>query len=135
MYLFNVSAWFYDVPFAVTIFTFFGDQPGILAVALIKLIYGFIKRLLKTLLTPFNGVQTPLFSSIHAEGRDSALQTAYAALTKLQIFMLVPSGLGIMILARNLMTLLYSRKSADAVLTGGDLLTQAGVSALSMVKC
>ena len=125
MYFFNVSAWFYDIPFAVTIYTFFGTgHPALVAVALIRLIYGFIKTLLKTLLTPFNGVQTPLFSSLHAEGRDSALQTAYASLSKLQIFMLVPSGLGIIILARNLMFLLFERKSQDAVLTG-DLLFEA----------
>jgi O-antigen/teichoic acid export membrane protein len=125
MYFFNISAWFYDIPFAVTIYTFFGtDHPALVAVALIRLIYGFIKTLLKTLLTPFNGVQTPLFSSLHAEGRDSALQTAYASLSKLQIFMLVPSGLGIIILARNLMFLLFERKSQDAVLTG-DLLMEA----------
>lgn len=124
MYFFNVSAWFYDVTFAITVFTFFGGQPGVVAVALIKLIYGFIKQLLKTLLTPFNGVQTPLFSSIHAEGRDKALQTAYASLSKLQIFMLLPSGLGIIILARNLMYLLFQRSSHDAVLTS-DLLSQA----------
>ncbi len=125
MYFFNVSAWFYDVPFAITIFTFFAvGHPGLVVVALIRLIYGFIKTLLKTLLTPFNGVQTPLFSSLHAEGRDKALQTAYASLSKLQLFMLVPSGLGIIILARNLMDLLFARKSPDAVLTG-DLLSQA----------
>lgn len=133
MYFFNISAWFYDVSFAVLIFQFFGNAPGATAVILVKLVYGFIKQLLKTLLTPFNGVQTPLFSAIRAEKRDSALQTAYAALTKLQIFLLLPSGLGIVLLSRNLMALLYLHSGKTAVLNSDNLAQAAWATALTVI--
>lgn len=133
MYFFNISAWFYDVSFAVLIFQFFGNAPGVVAFGLVKLVYGFIKQLLKTLLTPFNGVQTPLFSAIRAEKRDSALQTAYVALTKLQIFLLLPSGLGIVILSRNLMALLYMHSGKTAVLNSDNLTQAAWATALTVV--
>ncbi|MEI6046421.1 MAG: oligosaccharide flippase family protein [Chloroflexota bacterium] len=113
MYFFNISAWFYDASFAMLVFTFYRE---IVTVALIRLIYNFIKTLLKNLLSPFVGVQTPLFSSIHAEGHTPKLHTAYASISKLQIFILVPSSIGAIILARNILELLFARKSADAVL-------------------
>ncbi len=113
MYFFNISAWFYDVPFAVLVFTFYKEFT---TVALVRLVYSFIKTILKNLLSPFVGVQTPLFSSIHAEGKKENLQAAYAAITKLQIFILVPGGIGAIILANNLLELLIARKSGEAVL-------------------
>ncbi len=113
MYFFNISAWFYDAPFAVLVFTFYKE---FITVGLIKLIYNFIKMLLKNLLAPFVGVQTPLFSSIHAEGQTDKLHAAYASISKLQIFILVPSGIGAIILARNLLELLFISNKSDAVL-------------------
>jgi O-antigen/teichoic acid export membrane protein len=114
MYFFNISAWFYDAQFAVLVFTFYKE---ITTVALVRLIYNFIKTLLKNLLAPFVGIQTPLFSSIHAEGRTDKLHTAYASISKLQIFILVPSGIGAIILARNLLELLFVGKHSNAVLS------------------
>lgn len=114
MYFFNISAWFYDAPFAVLVFTFYKE---VATVALVRLIYNFIKTLLKNLLAPFVGIQTPLFSSIHAEGQTDKLHTAYAAISKLQIFILVPGGIGAIILARNLLELLFVGKQTNSVLT------------------
>ena len=113
MYFFNISAWFYDAPFAVLVFTFYKEA---MTVALIRLIYNFIKTLLKNLLSPFVGVQTPLFSSIHAEGQTDKLHTAYASISKLQIFILVPGGIGAIILAHNLLELLFVTNVTNAVL-------------------
>ncbi len=130
MYFFNISAWFYDAPFAILVFAFYGE---FLTVALVRLIYSFIKQLLKMLLTPFVGVQTPLFSSIHAEERPDQLQAAYSSLSKLQIFILLPSAVGAIVLARNLTELLFLRKSEDAVLTTPDLSLAAWATVLTIL--
>jgi O-antigen/teichoic acid export membrane protein len=114
MYFFNLSTSFYDSSFAVLVLTFYKEAT---AAVIIRVVYSFIKTLLKNLLAPFNGVQTPLFSSIQAEGKEGALGVAYSSLSKLQIFILVPSALGMIILARNLLELLMLRQSADAVIT------------------
>jgi len=129
MYFFNISAFFYDANFAILILQYYREAA---AAVIIRLVYSFIKTLLKNLLAPFNGVQTPLFSSIHAEGKQAALDTAYASISKLQLFILIPSGIGVIILARNLLELLMLRQSADAVLTP-DLLPTATLSVILTV--
>ncbi len=130
MYFFNISAWFYDASFAILVFTVYSEA---LTVTLIRLVYSFIKQLLKMLLTPFQGVQTPLFSSIHSEGRPEQLQAAYSSLSKLQIFILVPSAIGAIVLARNLTELLFLRKSQDAVLPASDLNLAAWATVLTIL--
>lgn len=118
MYFFNLSTWLYEPSFAILIFGFF--QAGA-TVALIKLSYNFIKQLLKTLLTPFVGVQVPLFSAIHAEGNNARLQDAYSSITRLQIFLLIPAATGAMLLSRNLTELLFLSDKADSVVTRANL--------------
>lgn len=114
MYFFNISASFYDASFAVLILTAYREAT---AVIIVNLVYKFIKTLLKTLLTPFVGVQTPLFAAINAQERHKDLQTAYASFSKLQIIILVPSAIGMIILSRNLLELLMLSDSANGVLT------------------
>ena len=127
MYFFNLSTWFSDASYAILVFS---NQ--LVTVAMIRLSYSFIKQLLKMLLTPFQGVQTPLFSSIHAEGDNNRLQAAYGSLTKLQIFILMPSAVGAIILARNLVQLLFPRTSQDAVLTFANLNQAVWVTILTV---
>jgi O-antigen/teichoic acid export membrane protein len=130
MYLFNISAWFYDAAFAILVFTFYNQ---LITVALIRLSYSFIKQLLKNLLAPFAGVQTPLFSSIHAEGHNDQLQAAYSSITKLQTFILVPSALGAMLLSKDLVELLFLRQSKDAALTPDNLNLAIWVTILTIL--
>lgn len=118
MYFFNISAWLYDSTFAILVFTFYNE---FLTVTLIRLSYSFIKNLLKNLLAPFTGVQTPLFSRIHAEGKSEQLQDAYSLISKLQILILVPSALGAMLLSKDLVQLLFLQQSKDANLTPNNL--------------
>jgi O-antigen/teichoic acid export membrane protein len=130
MYFFNISAWFYDASFAILIFTVYNQ---FVAVALIRLSYSFIKQLLKNLLAPFAGVQTPLFSSIHAEGQSGQLQAAYSSISKLQTFILVPSALGAMLLSKNLVELLFLRQSKEAALTPENLNLAIWVTILTIL--
>ncbi len=130
MYFFNISAWFYDAPFAILVFTFYKE---VATVALIRFIYNFIKTLLKNLLAPFVGVQTPLFSSIHAEGQTTRLHAAYAAISKLQLFILIPSGIGAIILARNILQLLFLGTQSDAVLNPANIEPAAWATVLTII--
>lgn len=130
MYFFNISALFYDAAFAILVFTFYNE---FLAVTLIRLSYSFIKQLLKNLLAPFAGVQTPLFSSIHAEGREEQLQAAYSSISKLQTFILVPSALGAMLLSKDLVQLLFLQQSKDANLTPDNLPLAVWVTILTIL--
>lgn len=118
MYFFNVSVWFYDAPFAILIFTSYQEA---LTVVLIRLIYSFVKQLLKTLLIPFVGIQTPLFAAIQVENKAGQLQAAYASLSRLQIFLLIPSAFGMIVVARNLVDLLFIQQGSNAVLRPSDL--------------
>ena len=128
MYFFNFSTLLSDASYAILVFS---DQ--LLTVALIRLSYSFIKQLLKVLLTPFQGVQTPLFSSIHAEGQPNRLQAAYSSLTKLQIFILLPSAIGAIVLSRNLVQLLFPSSKANAVLTYSNLDLAVWVTMLTIL--
>ncbi len=130
MYFFNISALFYDAAFAILVFTFYNQ---LLTVTLIKLSYSFIKQLLKNLLAPFAGVQTPLFSSIHAEGNREQLQAAYSSISKLQTFILVPSALGAMLLSKDLVQLLFLQQGKDANLTPYNLNLAIWVTILTII--
>jgi O-antigen/teichoic acid export membrane protein len=114
MYFFNLTTWLYEPAFAILIFTYFGAAT---TAALVRLSYSFIKQLLKTLLTPFTGVQTPLFSAIHAENNPAKLQAAYSSISKLLIFLLVPGAIGAMLLTRNLTELLFLSDKPNAVVS------------------
>lgn len=129
MYFFNISAWLYDSTFAILVFTFYNQ---FLTVTLVRLSYSFIKNLLKNLLAPFTGVQTPLFSRIHAEGKNDQLQDAYSLISKLQTLILVPSGLGAMLLSKDLVQLLFLQQSKDANLTPTNLELAVWVTILTI---
>ncbi|MBN9390714.1 MAG: hypothetical protein J0I20_21975 [Chloroflexi bacterium] len=129
MYFFNISAWLYDSTFAILVFTFYNE---FLTVTLIRLSYSFIKNLLKNLLAPFTGVQTPLFSRIHAEGKSEQLQDAYSLISKLQILILVPSALGAMLLSKDLVQLLFLQQSKDANLNPSNLTLAVWVTILTI---
>jgi O-antigen/teichoic acid export membrane protein len=130
MYFFNISTSFYDASFAILILTAYQE---LTAVIIIRLVYFFIKTLLKTLLTPFVGVQTPLFSGIHAQNRQPDLQTAYSAFSKLQIIILVPSATGILIVSRNLLELLMVNNTNPQAVLPPTLLNLATVACILTV--
>ena len=122
MYFFKITAWLYDTPFIILLFQHSADSNVGLYVVVIKLVYNLTGQLLQTLQTPFVGIQTPLFATLHSEGRRAGLKTAYTTLSKLQILLLVPSGVGLCLLGSNLLHLFYVQKiKANDTLTEGDV--------------
>ena len=122
MYFFKITAWLYDTPFIILLFQQSADPRATLYVVVVKVVYNLTGQLLQTLQAPFVGIQTPLFATLHAEGRRAGLKTAYATLSKLQILLLVPTGAGLCIVGANLLNLLYIQKiRATDTLTDADV--------------
>ncbi len=118
MYVMNLSAALYDSSFVVLALGFLvvNETQKTIEVALIAMAFKFVRQLLQNLVVPLTGVQTPLFSRLYAEGRIEGLQTAYASLTRFLILVLLPAGAGLMLMAHNLLALLYLKSDKGDVL-------------------
>ena len=99
-------------------------------IAVVSLAYKFTKEFLRALVVPLTGVQTPLFARLYAEGRIDGLKTAYATITKVLILGLLPAGVGLIVLGRNALEVLYGQKGGDAVLNP---LTESNVVACTAI--
>jgi O-antigen/teichoic acid export membrane protein len=86
-------------------------------VAIVSLAFKFTQQFLRALMVPLTGVQTPLFARLYAEGRLEGFKTAYATITKFLILGLVPACVGLILLSRNVLQLVYMQVGRDAVLT------------------
>ncbi|MFN8504802.1 lipopolysaccharide biosynthesis protein [Kouleothrix sp.] len=67
-----------------------------------------VKVVLAYLYTPMVGVQVPLFTRVR-QGEGGTLNGAYQSLIRLQVLLLVPGGVGLMLLARPIFALLQAR--------------------------
>ena len=119
-YLINWSVYLYDLPFVVLAIGLLVEAPAEkqVDVAIMSVAYNFTRQFLRALVVPLTGVQTPLFARLYAQGRIDGLKTAYATLTKFLILALLPSGVGLIVTARNLLQIFYGQRNRDAVLTG-----------------
>ena len=117
-YVTNWSVYLYDLDFVLIAMTILIIAPGqyIVESAAISLGYKFAKEILRALVVPLTGVQTPLFSRLYAEGRIDGLRTAYATLTKVLVLGLLPAAVGLVLTGRNFLQILYGQKGGDAVL-------------------
>ena len=118
-YLINWTVYLYDLPFVVLAVSLLvtAPQDKTLEVAVVALAYKFTKQFLRALVVPLTGVQTPLFARLYAEGRIEGLNTAYATITKFLLLALLPSGVGLVLIARNVLQVLYGQIGLDAVVT------------------
>ncbi|HEU5101952.1 MAG TPA: polysaccharide biosynthesis C-terminal domain-containing protein, partial [Roseiflexaceae bacterium] len=64
-----------------------------------------VRMVLGYLYTPMVGVQVPLFTRVR-QGEGGTLLGAYQSLARLQVLLLVPGGIGLLLLARPIFTLL-----------------------------
>jgi len=67
-----------------------------------------VRVMLAYLYTPMVGVQVPLFTRVRA-GEGGTLQGAYQSLIRLQVLLLVPGGVGLLLLARPIFALLQAK--------------------------
>jgi O-antigen/teichoic acid export membrane protein len=74
-----------------------------------------VKVILAYLYTPMVGVQVPLFTRVRA-GEGGTLLGAYQSLIRLQVLLLIPGGMGLLLLARPVFALLQPTYAAAAPL-------------------
>ncbi|HEY0070013.1 MAG TPA: oligosaccharide flippase family protein [Chloroflexia bacterium] len=118
-YLINWTVNLYDLPFFTILLTLIvlDESTRLVQIAILGLAFRFTRQFLRALVVPLTGVQTPLFARLYAEGRMDGLRTAYATLTKFLILALLPAGVGLILSARNLLTIMFVQVGEDAVLT------------------
>src|SRR6266508_2060539 len=79
----------------------------VIDIAILNAGVNIVKVLLAYLYTPMVGVQVPLFTRVRA-GEGGTLQGAYQSLIRLQVLLLVPGGVGLLLLARPIFALLQA---------------------------
>src|SRR5262249_44847459 len=80
-------------------------------IAVVSLAYNFTRQFLRALVVPLTGVQTPLFARLYAQGRIEGLKTTYSTLTKFLILALLPTGVGLIVVSRNLLMVFYGQQT------------------------
>ncbi len=93
-YLMTMTDFVASASFAVYLAPNIGDAALLWAGA------SLVRMALSYLYTPMVGVQVPLFTRVRA-GEGGTLLGAYQSLIRLQVFLMVPGGIGLMILARS----------------------------------
>lgn len=108
-YLMQISTWFYDIEVVVFLATAVLDLGQ---VAILGFAYKLAKDLLGYVWTPLTGVMTPLLARIKERKSDTALQEAVASLTRMIWLLVVPAGVGLLLLAPRLVHALYPTYAA-----------------------
>ena len=103
-YLMQVSAWFYDLSCVVFVLS---ATLGLREVAILSFAYKFDKDYLAYVWTPLSGVITPLLTRIRVERDSAALRDAHASLMRILLLLLVPAGVGLVVLAPYMVAVLY----------------------------
>jgi O-antigen/teichoic acid export membrane protein len=129
-YLITISAYFTDLPFLALLISRIGT-PG--EVAILALGFKLVRQVLRLLVLPLTGIQAPLFARIRVERSAASLTAAYGSLTRLLAILLIPSGLGLMMLGDHALSILYLQRGSDAVLRADNLGLTYGVVALLTV--
>ena len=78
------------------------------AVAVLAVGYRFVQYFLRFLVAPLTGIQTPLFARLYSENKMDQVREAYSTLTKFFVFVLVPSGVVMILLAPRLIPFLFT---------------------------
>jgi O-antigen/teichoic acid export membrane protein len=103
----QATTWLYDVGVVAFVLTALGMSLD--TVALLAFAYTFAKSYLGYAFLPFGGLLTPLFTRIRARNDQAALQETYGGMTRMFALLLIPAGVGLAILTRQLLVLLYPR--------------------------
>lgn len=116
-YFFNLTAYFYDLPFVVLILTNFNETLGVALFGLAA--QRLVLPVLRFLSAPLTGIQQPLFGKLFVERDPAKLQAAYAGLTRFLILVLVPSGVGLILVARNVIRIFFQARYENAATVAG----------------
>ena len=104
-YVIQITTWFYDIQFVT--FVLYGLGAPLTTVALVAFAYKFAKDYLGYAYMPFSGVLTPLLARIKGRNDPAARAEAYQGMTRIFALLLIPAGVGLVLLAPRMLELLY----------------------------
>lgn len=108
-YLMTMTDYLASAQFAVFLAADVGDAAVLAAGAAL------VRMILAYLYTPMVGVQVPLFTRVRA-GEGGTLLGAYQSLIRLQVLLMVPGGIGLMILAHTALLVISPNYTAAAAI-------------------
>ncbi len=117
-YLITVSAYFADLPFLALLMSRIGSAAD---VAILALGFKLVRQVLRLLVVPLTGIQAPLFARVRSERSLASLAAVYGSWTRLLALLMVPSGLGLILLGDHALSILYLQRGSDAVLRADNL--------------
>ncbi|MFQ5743749.1 MAG: lipopolysaccharide biosynthesis protein [Acidobacteriota bacterium] len=111
-YLYELSLYFAGMGFASPALA---ALLGVEQVALFATGFKLALMAVVLVVSPFRGVYRPLFARLRERGDLSQLQRAFAAVSKAQIVLLLPSAVGLVVMADDYLPLLYGSQFLPAV--------------------
>jgi O-antigen/teichoic acid export membrane protein len=113
MYLFEVSHYFETPGFASPALA--AATGGAAVVALFNVAFQIPMMVVVVILAGLQGVYRPLFARVMAENDPARVRTAFSEISKVQVALLVPSGVGLGLLLPDYIPLLFTDRFTDAV--------------------
>jgi O-antigen/teichoic acid export membrane protein len=113
MYVFEASNYFTTPAFASPALA--AASGGTSVVALFNVAFQFPMMVVVVILAGFQGLYRPLFAGVLAEKSPERVRTAFSEVTKVQVLLLVPAGVGLALLLPDYITLLFTTQFAAAV--------------------
>lgn len=113
MYAFEVSHYFETPAFASPALA--AATGGAATVALFNVAFQFPMMVVVLILSGLQGVYRPLFARVMAENVPERVRTAFSEISKVQAALLIPSGVGLILLLPDYIPLLFSERFAAAV--------------------
>jgi O-antigen/teichoic acid export membrane protein len=111
-YASGLVLYFSDLPFVVFVLTYYGDTLG---VALFAVAYGrIITPVSQFLFGSLSGIPLPMFARLYVQQDLAKLQLAFASLSRFLALLFVPAGVGLALLAPNLIRLLFQTRYEPA---------------------
>jgi O-antigen/teichoic acid export membrane protein len=114
-YVYELSLYFAGPAFACPALSVALGDPG--QVALFSTGFYVAFNLVGLVVAGFRGVYRPMFAHLRASGDPEKLRAAFSAVTKAQVVMLVPVGVGLYVMSADYLPLLYGAQFSAGVWT------------------
>ena len=114
MYVFEVAHYFETPSFASPALA--AATGGTETVALFNVAFQFPMMVVIVMLSGLQGVYRPLFARVMAENAPERIRTSFAEVTKVQIALLIPAGVGLGLLLPDYIPLLFTDRFSGAVI-------------------
>jgi hypothetical protein len=113
MYTFEISTYFTTPGFASPALA--AASGGLAAVALFNVAFQFPMTVVVVLLAGFQGLYRPLFATVLAEQSIERTRAAFSEISKVQAVLLIPAGVGLIVMLPVYIPLLFSDRFIEAV--------------------